>query len=154
MALRNIVTEGDEILDKRAKEVTKIDERVCEILDDMRDTMRAADGIGIAAPQVGIMRRMFLVELDDELVELINPEVVTCEGTQSGEEGCLSVPGTVGTVERPAYVKMKGLDRFGKEILVEGTDLKAVALCHEYDHLDGILFVKKATDLRSTVNED
>lgn len=147
MALRNIVIEGDEILTKKAREVKEIDGRTIELLDDMIETMRANDGLGLAAPQVGVLRRIFVVEIDDELHELINPEIVELDGKQVGDEGCLSVPGLVGTVERPAYVKMKGLNRKGEETLVEGEGLLAVALCHEYDHLEGILFNTRATDL-------
>ena len=148
MALRNIVKEGDEILTKRAKEVTEVNDRIRQLLDDMIETMRENDGIGLAAPQVGVLRRVFVVELEDKIYELINPEIVKTEGTQTVEEGCLSVPGCVGTVERPAYIKMKGLDRNGHEIEVEGTELLAVALSHEYDHLEGILFVDKALEIK------
>jgi len=147
MALRNIVKRGDEILTKKAREVAEVDERIRIILDDMLETMRYADGVGLAAPQVGILRQIFIVEVDEELTELINPVMLESEGLQIGEEGCLSVPGYTGTVERPAYVKMKGLDRFGKEITVEGRELKAIAMCHEYDHLQGILFVDKAQSI-------
>ncbi|GAB1475705.1 peptide deformylase [Bacillota bacterium] len=148
MALRNIVTEGDEILAKRAKEVTEISGRILELLDDMAETMRENDGVGLAAPQVGVMRRVFIVEIDDVLYEMINPEIVSVDGAQISDEGCLSIPGYVGKVERPAYVKMKALDRNGKTIEIEGKELLAVALCHEYDHLEGILFNSKATEFR------
>jgi peptide deformylase len=154
MALRNIVKVGDEILKKRAREVAEINDRMREILDDMVETMRAADGVGLAAPQVGIMRRMIVIEVAGEVVELINPEILETEGKQVGEEGCLSVPEYTGTVERPAYVKVRGLDRFGKEITVEGTELKAIALCHEYDHLEGILFVDKASALHEIETDE
>lgn len=154
MALRKIVVEGDEILRKHCKPIDKVDDRIRGILDDMLETMRDSDGVGIAAPQVGIMRRMFIVETEPgEVIELINPEIVETDGTQTGDEGCLSIPGYIGTVERPAYVKMKGLDRNGEEIFVEGTELKAVALCHENDHLDGILYADKATNMRLTEEE-
>lgn len=148
MALRNIVTEGDEILAKRAKEVTEISGRILELLDDMAETMRENDGVGLAAPQVGVMRRIFIVEIDDVLYEMINPEIVSVDGAQISDEGCLSIPGYVGKVERPAYVKMKALDRKGKTIEIEGKELLAIALCHEYDHLEGILFNSKATEFR------
>lgn len=153
MALRNIVTEGDEILEKKARKVETIDDRIKMILDDMLETMHASNGIGIAAPQVGVLRRMFLVEVDDRLIEMINPEILETNGVQVGEEGCLSVPGCIGTVERPAYIKMAGLDRNGERFEVEGTELLAVALAHEYDHLEGILFIKKAKDIIE-VDED
>jgi peptide deformylase len=148
MALRNIVKEGDEILAKRAREVPEVNDRIRELLDDMIETMRENDGIGLAAPQVGVLRRVFVVEIDEELYELINPEIIETEGIQTGDEGCLSVPGCIGTVERPAYIKVRGLDRFGNEIEVEGTELLAVALSHEYDHLEGILFVSKALEVQ------
>ena len=148
MALRNIVKEGDEILTKRAREVSEINDRIRQLLDDMIDTMRENDGVGLAAPQVGVLRRVFVVEVDDKIYELINPEIIETEVIQTGEEGCLSVPGCIGTVERPAYIKMKGLDRYGNEIEVEGTELLAVALSHEYDHLEGILFVNKALEVK------
>ncbi len=154
MALRNIVTEGDEILTKRAREVPEINGRIVQLLDDMAETMRANDGVGLAAPQVGVMRRIFIVEIDDVLHELINPEIAEHDGIQMSDEGCLSVPGYVGKVERPAYVKMKALDRDGSPIEVEGTELLAVALCHEYDHLEGILFNSKATELRELGTEE
>ena len=147
MALRNIVVEGDPILEKRAKEVAAVDDHIRMILDDMRETMRANDGIGIAAPQVGVLRRMFLVELEDRYIEMINPVILETIGTQIGAEGCLSVPGKIGTVERPAYIKMAGLDRTGAPLEVEGIGLMAVALSHEYDHLDGILYIRKAPDI-------
>lgn len=148
MALRNIVKEGDEILRKKAREVTVIDERIRTLLDDMLETMREFEGCGIAAPQVGMLKRIFIVEVDDQVYELINPEIVESSGTQEEEEACLSVPGVVGVVERPNYIKIKGLDRHGKEVEYEGTDFLAKAFCHEYDHLDGTLFIDKATELR------
>ena len=153
MALRNIVAEGDDILRKRAKEVTEINDRINSILDDMLETMREQDGVGIAAPQVGILKRMFIVEIEEHLIELINPEIMEVDGIQIEEEGCLSVPGIIGTVERPAYVKMKGLNREGKEMIYEGTALMAIALCHELDHLDGTLFIDKAIATREIESE-
>ncbi|HPO05036.1 MAG TPA: peptide deformylase [Bacillota bacterium] len=148
MALRNIVKEGDEILSKRAKPVSDINKRIEELLDDMIETMRANDGVGLAAPQVGVLKRIFIVEVDEKIYELINPEILETDGIQTGDEGCLSVPGYIGTVERPAFLKMKGLDRNGKEIEIEGSGLLAVALSHEYDHLEGVLFVSKALELQ------
>lgn len=148
MALRNIVVEGDEVLRKRAREVEVIDERIKGILDDMIETMRAQDGVGIAAPQVGILKRMFIVEVDEELIELINPEILEMSGVQLEDEGCLSVPGMIGTVERPEVIKVKGLNREGEEVTYEGTGLLAIALSHEYDHLNGTLYIDKATNLR------
>ena len=154
MALRNIVREGDEILRKRCREVTEVDDRIRVILDDMVETMRNQNGVGLAAPQVGIMRRMFVVEAEEgDLVELINPEVVEASGAQTGEEGCLSIPGYVGTVERPEYIKVRGLDRYGQAVSHEGTGMKAVALSHELDHLEGVLYVDRATDIHEAEAE-
>jgi peptide deformylase len=149
MALRNIVLEGDEILIKRCKEVTDIDDRIRMILDDMIETMRGQSGVGIAAPQVGIMRRMFVAEPEEgEIMEFINPQLIESSGVQTGEEGCLSVPGFVGTVERPEYIKVEALDRDGNKVVHEATDLKAVIISHELDHLEGILYIDKAEDIR------
>ncbi len=148
MALRNVVREGDEVLRKKTRTVEQVDDRIRMILDDMLETMRSEDGVGLAAPQVGILKRMFVVEVEGEIIYMVNPEFVETEGVQKEEEGCLSVPGVVGTVERPAYVKMKGLGRDGEEVVCEGTGLLARALCHEYDHLDGVLFTDKAIEVR------
>lgn len=148
MALRNIVYEGDEILRKRAREVTEINDHIRMILDDMKETMKAQNGSGIAAPQVGILRRMFIAEVDGETIELINPEILETVGVQAEDEGCLSVPGLIGTVERPEYIKMKGLDRNGQEVIYEGTGFLPIVLSHEYDHLDGILYTDKAANIR------
>ena len=135
MALRNIFTEGDDILRKKSRKVEKINEKVIEILDDMIDTMREHYGIGIAAPQVGILKSMFVVELDDKLYELINPEILEMKREVEEEEGCLSVPNKVGMVKRPEYVKIKGLNRYGEEVFYEAEGLLAKAFCHENDHL-------------------
>ncbi|MBP6492199.1 MAG: peptide deformylase [Clostridia bacterium] len=148
MALRNIVVEGDEILRKRAREVAEVNDHIRMILDDMLETMRAYDGSGIAAPQVGILKRMFIAEFEGQVIELINPEIIETEGTQTEDEGCLSVPGMIGTVERPAFIKMKGLNRDGEEVVYEGTGFLPIVLSHEYDHLDGILYTDKATNIR------
>lgn len=154
MALRNVVTEGDEVLRKRAKEVTEINDHVRMILDDMLETMKASNGCGIAAPQVGILRRMFIAEVDGEVIELINPEILESDGEQAEDEGCLSLPGYIGTVTRPAYIKMKGLNRDGQEVIYEGTGFLPVVLSHEYDHLDGILFKDKATNFRERTDDE
>jgi len=148
MAIRNIVLEGDEILRKRCKEVKEVDDRIRMILDDLTETMRNKDGLGIAAPQVGIMRRILVVEPEKgELLELINPVIIESSGVQTGEEGCLSVPGYVGVVERPEFIKVEALDRHGNKAVHEATGLKAVAISHEIDHLEGVLYVDKATDV-------
>lgn len=149
MALRNIRVDGDEVLRKKSKEVGDIDDRIRMILDDMLETMRESDGVGIAAPQVGVLRRMFIVEAEeDDVLEAINPKIVEQEGLVVGEEGCLSVPNVFGKVERPERVVLKALDRYGNEYEVEATGLKAIAICHELDHLEGVLFKDKATELR------
>ncbi len=149
MALRNIVERGDEILDKKAKEVKAIDDHICMILDDMLETMRANNGVGIAAPQVGIRRRMFIVEVDGVVYEMINPEILEQSGSQCEYEGCLSVPGLYGRVERPEYVKIAGLNRQGERVVYEADGFLATAFCHENDHLDGQLFIDKAVDIKT-----
>lgn len=146
MALRNIVQEGDEILRKRCRDVGEVNERIQAILDDMVETMRDAQGVGLAAPQVGIMRRMFVAEPEPgRLYYFINPKIVMQEGSVEGEEGCLSVMGYAGLVNRPEKITIKGLDREGKlqEYTFEGFDARV--MCHESDHLDGILYVDKAS---------
>ncbi len=148
MALRNIVVEGDEILRKKVREVTEINDKIRLILDDMLETMNAHSGAGLAAPQVGIFKRMFVAEADGEVIELINPVILETDGVQTEDEGCLSIPGMIGTVERPAYIKMKGLDRYGKEVVYEGEGFLPIVLSHEYDHLEGVLYTDKATNIR------
>ena len=142
MAIRNIVKKGDETLGKVCRPVEKFDERLHTLLDDMHDTVRAADGAGLAAPQVGILRRVVLVIDGEGYLELINPEIIETKGEQIEPEGCLSVPGIYGTVSRPEYVKVRAQDRFGEFFEVEGEELAARAFCHEIDHLDGHLYVE------------
>ena len=156
MALRKILTEEDETLRKVCRPVDEVNDRIRGILDDLADTMHDAGGVGLAAPQVGILRRMFVVrtEPDGPLFELINPQIMETDGEQCGEEGCLSVPGYVGTVTRPNYVKIKGLDRNGDSVEYEGTELLARAFLHENDHLDGILYTQKATDIHYADQDD
>ncbi len=154
MALRNIVVEGDGILRKRAREVTEVNDHIRMILDDMLETMREYNGVGIAAPQVGILKRMFIAEVDGETIEMINPEILEVEGAQTEDEGCLSVPGMIGAVERPTYIKMKGLNRDGEEVVIEGTGFAPIVLSHEYDHLDGILYTDKAKNVRELSEDD
>ncbi len=146
MAIRIIRKDDDPILRKTSKEVEKIDERVITLLDDMKETMKDADGVGLAAPQVGVLRRVIIIDIGDGLVELINPEVVYEEGSQCDEEGCLSVPGVSKKVTRSNIVKVKGLNRKGEEVIIEGEKLLARALLHEVDHLNGILFTDKAEE--------
>ena len=149
MALRNIIEEGDPILRKRCREVGEVNERIQMILDDMVETMRNAQGVGLAAPQVGIMRRMFVAEpAPEEVYIFVNPEIISMEGEQESEEGCLSVPGLTGTVMRPEKVTIKGLDRYGKEKVYTFEGFHAVVMCHEFDHLEGILYTDKATEVR------
>ncbi len=140
MAIREIVKEGDPCLAKVCRPVEKFDERLWMLLDDMAETMHIADGVGLAAPQVGILRRAVTIDIGDGLLELINPKVVEAEGEQQEAEGCLSCPGVYGITSRPYRVRVEALDRHGKPFSVEGEDLLARALCHEIDHLDGILF--------------
>ncbi len=143
MALRKIRLSTDEVLRKKSKEVKEINEKILELLDDMADTMYDANGVGLAAPQVGVLRRVVTIDIGDGLVELINPTIIEIDGEQFGEEGCLSVPGKLGNVKRPNYCKVEALNRDGKKIIVEGRELMARALCHEIDHLDGVLYIDK-----------
>lgn len=145
MAIRQIVTSEDPILRKTSRRVEKFDEKLCTLLDDMRDTLKKAEGAGLAAVQVGILRRVVLVDVGDGLLELINPEIIETKGEIEDTEGCLSVPGEWGLVKRPEYVKIKAQDRRGVWKRYEGTDLKARCFCHEIDHLDGIIYTDKVT---------
>ncbi len=147
MAIRRIVKDGDEILRKKSRPVEQFDQRLWTLLDDMTETMRKADGAGLAAVQVGILKRAVVVEVDDQLIELVNPEIVSVKGKQRGTEGCLSFPGKWGTVTRPMHVTVKAQDRYGKEFTVSGSELMARAFCHEIDHLDGKLFVDVAEEV-------
>ena len=154
MALRNIVTEGDEILRKHCREVTEVNERIKTTMEDMLETMRAEMGVGIAAPQVGIMRRLFIAEPEPGRVYyMINPEILEQSGSQTGDEGCLSVPGMIGTVERPDYIKIRALDINGAEQVYEFSGFDARVMCHEYDHLDGILYIDKAENIREAYDD-
>lgn len=145
MALREIVKEGERILTKKCRPVEKFDEKLAALLDDMAETLKLADGVGLAAPQVGLLRRVCIVNIGDKdgLVELVNPTIIESSGTQSGAEGCLSCPNEYGIVERPMFVTVKARDRFGDEFTIKGEGLKARAFCHEIDHLDGIIFKQK-----------
>lgn len=140
MAIRNIVIEGDEILTKKCRPVEKFDERLHELLDDMYDTMVKADGCGLAAPQIGILRRIAVIDVGDGKIELVNPEIIARSGEQNLQEGCLSCPNQFGFTKRPAKIKVRAQDRTGEFFEYEATELLAVASCHEIDHLDGILF--------------
>jgi len=147
MAILNIVKEGDATLRKVCRPVTEITPRILQLLDDMRDTLIEANGAGLAAPQVGILRRIVLVDNGEEILELINPEIIEASGEQEEVEGCLSVPDVWGVTHRPYWVKVKALNRHGEEIVVEGEELTARCFCHELDHLDGHLFTDGALRL-------
>lgn len=143
MAIRIIRKDDDEILRKISKKVEEIDDRILTLLDDMRDTMYDAEGVGLAAPQVGVLRRVAVVDVGEGLIELINPVIVYEHGEEIDEEGCLSLPGKNGAVCRPKKVIVRAQDRTGKTVEITGTDLLARAFCHEIDHLNGILFTDK-----------
>ena len=144
MAIREIVKKGDEVLNKKCHPVTKFDERLHTLLDDMGETLRDADGVGLAAPQVGILRQVVVViNEDDEIIELVNPEIVKTSGEQFGLEGCLSVPGVYGFVKRPNVVTVRAQDRDGQWFEATGEELIARCFCHECDHLDGHLYREK-----------
>ncbi len=145
MALRNIVKDGDPILTKVCRPVEKFDHKLEVLLDDMYETMQDADGVGIAGPQVGMMRRLCVIDVGEGRIDLVNPEIIETSGTQDGVEGCLSFPGEYGMVERPNHVKVRAQNKNGEWFEVEGEELLARALCHEIDHLDGICFVKRAS---------
>ncbi|MGN1115577.1 MAG: peptide deformylase [Candidatus Ornithomonoglobus sp.] len=145
MAIRQLRLREDEILRKQCKEVKKFDEKLGILLDDMYDTMTKAEGVGLAAPQVGILKRVVVIDIGEGRIELINPEIIETSGSQNGAEGCLSFPGLYGEVERPNYVKVKAQDRTGRWFTVEGEELLARALCHECDHLNGHVFTEKVT---------
>ena len=149
MAIRRIRKDGDEVLRKKSKEVENINEKIINLIEDMAETMYEHDGVGLAAPQVGILKRIVVIDINNGkgLLELINPQIIHSEGEQCDSEGCLSIPGVYGQVKRPAKVIVKALNSKCEEITVEGTELLAVALSHEIDHLDGILFKDKAIKL-------
>jgi peptide deformylase len=158
MAIRNIREIGDKVLTKVSKEITEVDNKLLILIDDMLDTLYDANGVGLAAPQVGILKRLVVIDVSEEgdsPIILINPEILETGGEQIGDEGCLSVPGKVGTVIRPNYVKVKAYDKNMKEFILEGTELLARALCHEIDHLNGVLYVDKTVgDLRNSFEEN
>jgi len=147
MAVYKIVEIGDEILRQKAKSVPTITPNVIKLLENMADTMYEANGVGLAAPQIGVSKRVIVIDIGEGLIELINPEIVQCEGEETDTEGCLSIPDVLGEVARFAKVVVKGLDRNGQEVNVEGAGLLARALQHEIDHLEGILFVDKTDKL-------
>ena len=162
MALRNIVTVGDSVLNKTCRPVTKFDRRLHILLDDMADTLVDSNGVGLAAPQVGVLRRVVLVDVGDEegFLELINPEIIETSGEQTGVEGCLSVPGKYGIVTRPMVVKVRAQDRYGEWFEAEGEELIARCFCHELAHLEGQLYTEVAErmltpeELKELMEED
>ncbi len=149
MAIRNIVKDGDPILTKKCRPVEKFDAKLGILLDDMAETMHNANGVGLAAPQVGMLRRVVVIDVGEGVIELINPKIIAFSGEQVGAEGCLSFPGEWGLNKRPQYVKVKAQSRLGNEFEIEGRDLLARAFCHEIDHLNGIVFKQVAERMLS-----
>ena len=155
MALRTIRQYGDDILQKKAKPVQIFDDVLHLLLDDMWDTLREHEGLGMAAPQVGILRRAIVIELDDDIYEIINPVIIESRGCEVKSEACLSVPNKQGDVERPTYIKLEAADRNGEPYVVESdNDMLVTAICHEIDHLDGILFLDKAIKIQDRPDEE
>ena len=155
MAIRNIGKDGDEVLTKKCRPVEKFNKKLWMLLDDMAETMHRANGVGLAAPQVGILRRVAVIDISPEqdgVIELVNPQIIAYSGEQCGNEGCLSFPGQWGIVKRPNYVKVRAQDRFGEEFEIEGKELLARAFCHEIDHLNGVVF-KEVADRMLTPKE-
>lgn len=146
MAIRQVRKKGDELLLKRSKEVTDINDKIQSIIDDMIETMYEADGVGLAAPQVGLLKRIVVIDVGEGLIVMINPEILEEKGEQCEVEGCLSIPGVSGKVIRPAKIKVKFIDREGKEQIMTGKGYLARAFCHEIDHLNGVLFTDKVTE--------
>ena len=145
MAIRKVLTipDDNDFLRKKSRDVTMIDDRILTLLDDMKETLYAENGVGLAAPQVGILRRVVVIDVGEGLIELINPVIVYKKGEQINAEGCLSIPGRSGTVSRPEKVRVRAIDRNNKGFTIEGEGLLAIALCHEIDHLNGTLYVDK-----------
>lgn len=154
MALREIRTDEDPILRKQSKKVTEINDRIKILLEDMEETMIAANGVGLAAPQIGVLRRVITIDVGEGVMKIINPEIMEVKGAIIDIEGCLSIPGKSGTVERPEWVKLKYLNENGEELIIEGTDLLARAICHEVDHLNGILYTDKVIEYCADEDEE
>lgn len=158
MALRNVVKEGDPILRKKCRVVDAVDEKIITLLDDMKETMISDSGVGIAAPQVGMLKRICVCmpdpERPEDILEFINPVILSCEGEQEGYEGCLSVPGLVGCVKRPQRVRVEAMDRTGSKRIYDLEGFAAVVACHEIDHLDGILYIDKASDIHDPQEDE
>ena len=149
MAIRNIVQEGDPVLRKKSFEVTDFGEKTITLLEDMKDTLKQAKGAGLAAPQVGVLRRIFVVDVEEGYFEFINPKIISQKGSQTGDEGCLSVKGKYGTVTRPNKVTVQAYDRNGNLFTLKAEGFFARAICHEYDHLEGTLYIDKCESLYS-----
>lgn len=143
MALRTIRIMGDEVLTKKCREITEMTPRIRDLIGDMKDTMYEANGVGLAAPQVGILKCLVVIDIGEGPIVMINPKILASSGEQTGDEGCLSLPGKAGQVTRPNYVKVRALDENMQEFEFEGTELLARAVCHELDHLDGHMYVEK-----------
>ena len=154
MAIRNIVTLGDDVLTKKCRPVEKFDERLSALVEDLFDTLYESGGAGLAAPQVGVLRRVAVIDIDENPIELINPEIVSREGSQTGAEGCLSNPGKYGIVTRPQKVTVRAQDRFGEWHEYTGEDLLARAFCHETEHLDGKMFMELVSEWIEVSEED
>ena len=148
MAIRNVVQVGDEVLRQKCFPVEEFDEKLARLLDDMKDTVKKEEGAGLAAPQVGVLKRVVVVDIQDGYFELINPVILSQKGEQSGWEGCLSVKGKQGVVSRPMKLKISYQDRNGEKRLLQAKGFFARAICHELDHLDGILYIDKATHIQ------
>lgn len=153
MALRNIRKYGDDVLRKKCREVDKIDDRLLTLIEDMKETMYDADGVGLAAPQVGILKRLFVVDIGDGPLVFINPEIIETSGSQIDEEGCLSLPGETEEVMRPNYVRARALNEKGEEFEIEAEELLARAILHEYDHLNGTLFIDRVKGRGASKNK-
>jgi peptide deformylase len=143
MGYREIVKNGEPLLRKTSRKVEKFDEKLARLIDDMKETMYRNEGVGLAAVQVGVLRRVVVLDCGDGFIEMVNPEIISAEGEQEAQEGCLSLPGEFGVTKRPAEVKVQAQDRTGKWHIYKGTELKARCFCHEIDHLNGILFTQK-----------
>lgn len=143
MALRTIRIQGDPVLEKKCREIKEVTEKIRTLIDDMLETMYEANGVGLAAPQVGILKRLVVIDVGDGPIIMINPEIIETSGEQTGDEGCLSLPGKAGCVTRPNYVKARYFDEEMEEYIIEGEELLARAICHELDHLDGHMYTEK-----------
>lgn len=146
MAIRQIRLKDDPVLRKQTREVEKFDDKLKALIEDMFETMYKESGVGLAAPQVGILKKIVVIDVEENPIVLINPEIIETKGKEIDSEGCLSIPGFTAEVERPKVVKVRGLDADGKEVVITGKGLLARAICHEVDHLSGILFIDKAID--------